>query len=58
MKIAHQKFNMVIKRMSFCSLEKKRENIILESTAQSYGKRRVTKTQNITELPLKQTTAK
>ncbi|XP_026326253.1 unconventional myosin-IXa-like isoform X3 [Hyposmocoma kahamanoa] len=43
--------------LPIASLEKKRENIILESSTQSYGKRRVTKTQNITELPLKQSTA-
>ncbi|XP_072938227.1 unconventional myosin-IXa-like [Epargyreus clarus] len=37
------------------SLEKNIDNIILDSsTAQSYVKRRVSKTQNITELPVKQ----
>ncbi|XP_049872025.1 unconventional myosin-IXAa-like [Pectinophora gossypiella] len=41
--------------LPIASIEKKRENIILESSAaQTYGKRRVSKTQNITELPLKQ----
>ncbi|KAI5651615.1 myosin head (motor domain) domain-containing protein [Phthorimaea operculella] len=43
--------------LPIASLEKKRENLILESSAQNYAKRRVSKTQNITELPLKQASA-
>ncbi|KAJ2949671.1 hypothetical protein O0L34_g15597 [Tuta absoluta] len=43
--------------LPIASLEKKRENLILESSTQNYAKRRVSKTQNITELPLKQASA-
>ncbi|XP_064073012.1 unconventional myosin-IXa-like isoform X3 [Vanessa tameamea] len=40
--------------LPLASLEKKRDNILESSSAQTYNKRRVSKTQNITELPLKQ----
>ncbi|XP_034833459.1 unconventional myosin-IXa-like isoform X2 [Maniola hyperantus] len=40
--------------LPIASIEKKRDNLIECSTAQTYNKRRVSKTQNITELPLKQ----
>ncbi|CAH0724959.1 unnamed protein product, partial [Brenthis ino] len=40
--------------LPLASLEKKRDNLLESSTAQTYNKRRVSKTQNITDLPLKQ----
>lgn len=39
--------------MFLYSLEKKRDILLESSSAQTYNKRRISKTQNITELPLK-----
>lgn len=40
--------------MFFYSSEKKRDILLESSSAQTYNKKRISKTQNITELPLKQ----